>query len=183
MSKKNSNSKNKIKKILVLGIENSGKTSIVLSLTRNTNLLSYCNLKPTVDIDRIKHVDLGTEFSIWDFGGQKKFREKYMKNLEDHFRGLDKLIYVIDVQDVEKYDLSLEYLEEIVEKLKTVKNEFELLIFIHKFDPNLNDDPNFSDEKMKSSLFDKIPKIIPSNFNYKIFKTTIYTVFQKTLVH
>ena len=43
-------------KILIMGLDNSGKTSILLSLRKDTNLLSYCALKPTLGID-IKKFD------------------------------------------------------------------------------------------------------------------------------
>ncbi|MHA1301319.1 MAG: ADP-ribosylation factor-like protein [Candidatus Helarchaeota archaeon] len=175
------NSEN-LKKIIIMGLENSGKTSIVLSLTKNTNLLSYCSLKPTIDIDRINYEYLGTKFSIWDFGGQKKYRDQYLKQLDSHLIGIDKVIYVIDVQDKEKYELALSYLAKIVEKLKNVKEQFETLIFLHKFDPNLELLPEYSDKNIDIQLIDKIEKILPSEIDYKIFKTTIYTVFQRSLV-
>ena len=43
-------------KILVLGLDNSGKTSIVLALKGNENLLSYYSLKPTKGIQINKTV-------------------------------------------------------------------------------------------------------------------------------
>jgi len=165
-----------------MGLENSGKTSIIFSLTRNTNLLDYCSLKPTIDINRVSYDYLGNRFSIWDFGGQERYREKYIKDIKDHLNGIDKFIYVIDVQDREKYELALKYLEKIVENLKKIEGKFEMLVFLHKFDPNLKELEDYSDDKINTLLIDKIEKIIPSVFNSKIFKTTIYTVFQKSLV-
>ncbi|NVM04318.1 MAG: GTP-binding protein [Candidatus Helarchaeota archaeon] len=181
---KEKNSGQKLAKILIMGLENSGKTSIVLSLTRNTNLLSYCSLKPTVGINRVKfeEEESDTQFSIWDFGGQKQYRKDYLNDLDKHLIGIDKLIYVIDVQDGEKYDLTLQFLENIVNFLKKIEDSFEFLIFLHKFDPGLEKLDQYSDEMISSNLINKISKIIPSDFNYKIFKTTIYTVFHKVLV-
>lgn len=179
---KEKNSRQKIAKILILGLENSGKTSILLSLTREVNLLSYCSLKPTVGISRVNFEDSDKEFSIWDFGGQEQFRKDYLRDMEKHLTGINKLIYVIDVQDKKKYDLTLDYFENIVGFLKNVKIPFELLIFLHKFDPGLEKLDQYSDESINSNLIDKLKKIVPSNFNSKIFKTSIYTVFQKVLI-
>ena len=67
-------------KILVLGVENSGKTSIVLSLKGTENLLSYYSLKPTKGIEINKMKEEGKNFFVWDFGGQKKFRKQYLKD-------------------------------------------------------------------------------------------------------
>ncbi|MFX0134223.1 MAG: ADP-ribosylation factor-like protein [Candidatus Hodarchaeota archaeon] len=169
-------------KILIMGLENSGKTSIVLSLTRETNLLSYCSLGPTVRINRVNFEEANTPFTIWDFGGQEQFRKEYLENLDKHFVGMDKLIYVIDIQDTAKYNLALQYLEKIVKFMQNINNKFELSIFLHKFDPGLEKLDQYSNRMINSNLIDKINKIIPSELNYNIFKTTIYTIFQKVLI-
>lgn len=177
----NTNSKQVAKKILILGLENSGKTSIVLSLMRNTNLVSYINLKPTINVDRINYGFSGINYTIFDFGGQEQYRNMHLQNLDKYLFGVNKIIYVIDVQDVEKYELALQYLEAIIKFIEKTEGPFEFLVFLHKFDPALENSKQFSGENIPP-LIEKIRKIFPSNLDYKLYKTTIHTVFQKTLV-
>ena len=73
------NSKN-TKKIVLMGLDNSGKTSIVLCLKGVKNLSSFSAVNPTRGFEINKFRTLGSEFNIWDFGGQEKFRADYFKN-------------------------------------------------------------------------------------------------------
>ena len=38
-------------KVLIMGLDNSGKTSILIALKKNTNLMSYMMIKPTRGIE------------------------------------------------------------------------------------------------------------------------------------
>ena len=107
----------KIKKVLIMGLDNSGKTSIVLCLKGVKNLLSFYSLNPTKGISINKFRALDSNFNIWDFGGQEQFRGDYLKNFNKHIVGTNKIIYVIDVQDIERYELSLNYLKSIINLL------------------------------------------------------------------
>ncbi len=171
-----------MKKIVIVGLDNSGKTSIILSLQKNTNILSYYSLKPTSGLDIVKIEDEVAKFSIWELGGQEKYRRNYLRDIGKYTSGADKIIFVIDVQDIPRYQIALQYLEEIVMQLKQDKNYPEISVFLHKFDPGLEEIKNFTSDTISSRLLNRINNIIPSEFDYKIFKTTIYTVFQKTLL-
>ena len=168
-------------KILIMGLDNSGKSSILLSLTKTTNLLSYFSLKPTKGINIVKIEDQNTSFHIWDFGGQEQYRQQYLLDFGKYSEVVDKIIFVIDVQDIHRYDAALKYLEDILH-LVIDKTELQLSIFLHKFDPYIEALENYSEEKINTRLVNKINEIIADNFNFKIFKTTIYTVFQKSLL-
>ena len=104
-------------KILVMGLDGSGKTSIILSLQQKTNLMSFFSLKPTQGLEIVKLKADEKIFACFDFGGREKFREYYIENFDKYIQEVDKLIYVIDVQDVERYELALKYLESIIEAL------------------------------------------------------------------
>lgn len=65
------NSQAPSKKVLIIGLDNSGKTSILLSLTKTTNLLSYFSIKPTKGI-QISSIEDGERIvKVWDFGAKK----------------------------------------------------------------------------------------------------------------
>ena len=149
----------KINKILIMGLDNSGKTSIILSLRKNTNLLSFFGLKPTQGLN-VENFEVDDQiFNIWDFGGQEKYRNEYIEKWEKYSKDIDRIIYVIDVQDKDRYELSLQYLEYIIESLNKDKIKPDFSIFIHKLDPNVRDSDEFSHKNINSSLIDKI------NFN------------------
>ncbi|MBD3339194.1 MAG: hypothetical protein GF353_08790 [Candidatus Lokiarchaeota archaeon] len=168
-------------KILILGLSNSGKTSIVLSLQKTTNLLSYVSLKPTKRIERSEFEgefeDKKTKFYIWDFGGQEIYRKEYLNRFKDYLIGTDKIIYVIDIQDSKRYDTALKYLDQILSVLKEEDLNADLSIFFHKFDANFT-----IEESILNSLLDKIETKIPKHIEFNIFKSSIFTVFQKGLL-
>ncbi|MHA1265984.1 MAG: ADP-ribosylation factor-like protein [Candidatus Helarchaeota archaeon] len=177
------NMEKKIAKIVIMGLENSGKTSILLSLQQKVNLLTYYSLKPTPGVDIVTIDKNDIRFVIWECGGQEQYRKEYLQNLEKYVQQSKKFIYVIDVQDIDRYEAALKYFSDIIRLMKKedIKN-MQLSIFLHKFDPGLEKDPRFSYKKISTRLINKISNIIPPDINYYIFKTTIYTVFEKKLL-
>lgn len=165
-----------------MGLDNAGKTSIILSLTKKANLLDFCSIKPTQGLN-IVNIDDNPymKFNVWDFGGQEAYREDYFKKLEQHLIDVDRFIYVIDAQDTERYDLALKYLTDLVKAIQSYQKKVDFSIFIHKCDPSLDLETAFHNH-IQIGLIDKIKKTIPSNFNSKIFKTSVYTVFKKKIV-
>jgi small GTP-binding protein len=180
----NAKEKSKSYKVLIMGLGNSGKTSILISLSTDTNILSYCSLKPTKGVNFKQFDTSDLKMSVWDFGGQEQYRKKYLQNFDEYLDKADKIIYVIDVQDFKRYDLSLEFFKEIVGLIKNVKNNFQIDIFLHKYDPRIIEKENFKelDKIIDSRLVDTLTKIIPEEFDYKIYKTSIYSTFEKNLV-
>ncbi|KAI5199317.1 ARF/SAR superfamily [Aureobasidium subglaciale] len=88
--------KDKEMRILMLGLDNSGKTSIVKNIMgEDINTVS-----PTLGFI-IKTIDYdGYKLNIWDVGGQKTLRT-YWKN---YFEKTDTLIWVVDGTDRERID-------------------------------------------------------------------------------
>jgi len=172
----------KIKKVLIMGLDNSGKTSIVLCLKGVKNLLSFYSLNPTKGISINKFRALDSNFNIWDFGGQEQFRGEYLKNFNKHIVGTKKIIYVVDVQDIERYDISLDYLKNIVNLLMKEKNNVEFSIFLHKFDPDIETTNKEINREVLHNLINSIKNAIPLDFDFTIHKSSIYTVFQKSSI-
>ncbi|EKJ78144.1 hypothetical protein NXS19_011572 [Fusarium pseudograminearum] len=83
--------KDKEMRILMLGLDNAGKTTIVKKLMgEDVNTVS-----PTLGFI-IKTIDyLGYKLNIWDVGGQKTLRS-YWRN---YFEKTDALIWVVDATD------------------------------------------------------------------------------------
>ena len=102
---------NNVKKVVLVGIQNSGKTSIALSLKGVKNITRFSG-HPTREIGIERFNALGTEFGIFDLGGQDSFRKSHLENFDARIKNADKIIYVIDVQDDKSYDTSLKYMED-----------------------------------------------------------------------
>lgn len=173
----------KPKKIVFVGLDDAGKTSIVTSLTGTKNLPSFKEIKPTLgkETTPIKLAD--SEFIIWDLGGQEAFREECLKDFDRYIFGCDKLIYVFDIQDTKRYELALQYFEKIIDLTveKMEANNIELSIFFHKFDPDLKRAE--INDGIVNGLKDKVKaKLDTTNLFYQIFLTTIYAIFEKIVI-
>lgn len=170
---------NTSKKIVVLGLDNSGKTSIVKCLKGVKNLASFNTPQPTRGHKINTFNTYGTDFSIWDFGGQESYRDEFFVNFSDHIKETDKIIFVIDIQDWERYEKSREYLVKLISLIQKNQILIDLSIFLHKFDPDLESFNIDITDEMIENFIKKIKDKIPSNIPYNIFRTSIYTVFQK----
>ena len=105
-----------ISKVLFLGLDNSGKSSILLLLAGKFSLLT--SIKPTLKAKITSQAlssFLGLAVSSWDLGGQRKYREVYLKNKEKYFTEIQTVFFVFDVQEPERFDEALNYLKDIID--------------------------------------------------------------------
>ncbi|NVM53564.1 MAG: 50S ribosome-binding GTPase [Candidatus Helarchaeota archaeon] len=128
----------KIHKLLVVGLDQAGKTSILNILNEKYNLMD--SIKPTVGVERDRINILGIPIVSWDLGGQKQFRDNYLKNTR-LFEKTDSLFYVIDVWNGTRFEESLEYYSQILELIDKLTMRPNIVILLHKVDPNLRDNP------------------------------------------
>jgi small GTP-binding protein len=172
-----------MKKILIMGLDKSGKSSILLCLKGIKGLGSFSSLNPTKGIKRESFRIFGSEFSVWDFGGQEQFRKDYLLDFDKNVKGTNKIIFVIDIQKVERFSLALNYLLEIVKKVQEQKKKIDFSIFLHKYDPDIEmTNKKFDQSKVDAIIYD-IKRKLPANFKYELSITSIYTVFQKKKIH
>jgi len=100
--------------ILILGLDNAGKTTLLNYLTHENNV----NLKPTEGVNGKSIQCYGITLNVYDLGGQKAFRE-YWKY---YYENIDALIYVIDGSDEKRIAECNDSFQELLkeEKLKNV---------------------------------------------------------------
>lgn len=116
--------KEKEARLLILGLDNAGKTTI---------LKKFCGepidkIEPTLGFN-IKTLEYrGFSLSLWDVGGQKSIRA-YWKN---YFESTDGLIWVIDSADRVRLELCKEELLSLLHQEKLAGAS--LLIFANKQD-------------------------------------------------
>lgn len=111
-------------RILLLGLDNAGKTTILKKLSDE----EVSHIMPTQGFN-IKSLTLaGMKLNVWDIGGQKSIRP-YWAN---YYENTDCLIYVIDSSDEERVEETGVELNQLVEEEKLAG--VPVLVFANKQD-------------------------------------------------
>ncbi len=161
-------------KLIFVGLDNAGKTSIITAITERFGFEDdVMNLIPTRRIDRDTFSFLGLEFLRFDMGGQKQYREDYLKFPEKYFTGTDLIFYVIDAQDYERYIESIDYLDEILIFFKEIQELPPIAILFHKFDPQLTNEREINQKIL--TLKQALTKY-SREFDIFFFETSIYDI-------
>ncbi|GAB4328632.1 MAG: hypothetical protein Kow0069_35900 [Promethearchaeota archaeon] len=158
------------KKVLLVGLDNAGKTSLLAALQDKYSGIR--NLLPTRGLSREVLDFFGFPIVSWDLGGQLVYREKlYFAKPELFFADADLVMFVVDVQDFERYDEALEYFRQILAALEELRESPKLMVVFHKLDPDIRDDPTVTSQRNKLvAEFTKSKR----NFNLIFVSTTIY---------
>ncbi|MFW9823749.1 MAG: ADP-ribosylation factor-like protein [Candidatus Thorarchaeota archaeon] len=163
-----------MKKIAFLGLDNAGKTSIITAISQRFGFEeTVAKLMPTRRIARDTFKFLGLEFSRLDFGGQRIYRDDYLKHPEKFLSGIDLIFYVIDAQDFNRYIESIDYLEEVLLFFKEYQEEVTVAILFHKFDPQLVD--NVEINRRILTLKQALTRY-SNHFDIFFFETTIFDI-------
>merc|ERR1712159_421979 len=111
-------------RILMLGLDNSGKTSILKRLSDE----DISTIMPTQGFNIKSLMHEGFKLNVWDIGGQKSIRP-YWRN---YFDQTDALIYVIDSADRRRMEETGIELGQLLEEEKLAG--VPVLIFANKSD-------------------------------------------------
>lgn len=122
-------------KILLIGLDNAGKTSIYRSALVGEQLDTLQNLKPTRGIERYTHKFGDQQVVFWDLGGQRQYRKNHLSS-RNVFLQTHALIYVIDIQDDKRYQESLDYFHDILDIVKDLNPLPKVFVLYHKMDQN-----------------------------------------------
>ncbi len=155
-------------KVLVVGLDNSGKTSIINTLEQK--LARFHALKPTVSFEiRDEFKILGLPIKVWDLGGQKQYRDEYLSKKGFIFGESNLLFFVVDVQDPKRYTQAVDYFEKAVEFLEKIELPLKTVILLHKADPEIKYKPKVQKNiSMLKDLFKNLDKEDPRrHFNVK----------------
>ena len=147
-----------IQKILLAGLDDAGKTSIIHSLNREFSKIG--SLFPTRLVSHHQFHFLGTKLSLWDLGGQSSYRIEYLKKPDFYLTFTKILIFIMDIQNESRVKESITYLNNLIQSFKELKIFPSVFIFFHKFDPNL-------DSTIENSIIDLIEKT-KTDINEKI---------------
>ncbi|MHA2034787.1 MAG: ADP-ribosylation factor-like protein [Promethearchaeota archaeon] len=167
-------------KVLVAGLDDAGKTATLSKFGGRLGISETIATHPTRGVVRMKFGTSNLNLFLWDLGGQLEYRERYLSNPEQYFIQLDLLLYVIDVQNPDRFDESLEYFDKILDSIIMLEEKPYILIFIHKFDPDIKSDPKI--QLNVELLKDNLNELIRSkehDFDIEIYLTSIYSMISR----
>ncbi|KAL9643802.1 hypothetical protein ABK040_013287 [Willaertia magna] len=117
-------SKPKPKRVLLLGLDNSGKTSLLYSLSCG----KFAQPIPTIGYNLEILVYKNYELNVFDVGGKQEIRSFW----NVYYKGTDAVIFVIDGSDVSRFDEAKKELLKLVESEHL--SDVPYLLFINKSD-------------------------------------------------
>lgn len=161
-------------KLLIAGLDYAGKTSILTALNRKYDFQKeVMELKPTFKIEYHTTHFLGRTVRFWDMGGQEKFRRQYENRADMYFGETDLILYIIDVQDSNRFETSMEYLDSIMDYFIETEQDVPLIIAFHKHDPEIRSDDSVNNnmEMLRSDIMNKY-----ADFNVLFQQTSIYDI-------
>ncbi|MHA1651208.1 MAG: ADP-ribosylation factor-like protein [Candidatus Helarchaeota archaeon] len=158
-------------KCIFIGLDNSGKTSILTVLeNRFAQLGKLGTIQPTQRIVRSQFSILGIPIVVWDMGGQEIYKKEYLSK-KVFFERTNVLFYIIDIQDPDRFEESLEYFFNILQILIMLRLKPVILVLFHKSDPDIKNDAVILDRvKTLKNLFLDLPESLDITF----YQTSVF---------
>ncbi|MFW9972707.1 MAG: ADP-ribosylation factor-like protein [Promethearchaeota archaeon] len=126
----------KHKKLLMIGLDNGGKTSILAVVQDKFSIIK--SLLPTRGVKREKLDFFGYPIISWDLGGQVQYREKlYFNRPELFFTEADIMLYVVDSQDPDRIPEAANYFREVLKVLVDLHEKPSVLVVLSKSDQDV----------------------------------------------
>ncbi|MEJ2252135.1 MAG: ADP-ribosylation factor-like protein [Candidatus Lokiarchaeota archaeon] len=166
--------KNRAIKVIISGLDNAGKTSILTAIDKKYDFRKdILELKPTIKVEYQRTKFLGQDVIFWDMGGQEKYRELYRIRKDVYFSETDLILYVIDIQDRERLKTSLDYFNSILSYFIESDEKVPIIVTFHKYDPEIQDYDEIN--KDVNDLKRKVKSRYPE-FEFLFQQTSIYDI-------
>jgi len=137
---------NKEMRVLMLGLDSAGKTTILYKLKLGQNVSTIPTVGFNVETVTFKKV----KFNVWDVGGQDKIRPLW----RHYFAGTQALIFVVDSSDHERIEEARTELLRIIGDREM--KDAVLLVFANKSDlPKAMDTEEITEKLGLSKLRDR----------------------------
>ncbi|KKN63390.1 hypothetical protein LCGC14_0502200 [marine sediment metagenome] len=159
-------------KILFTGLDKAGKSSFMYGVKRKYSQI--IKSLPTKGVARSEEKIFEEQNSliiVWDLGGQKKYREKYLEQSKIYLYNVDLMFFFIDIQDYERLDESLNLFRDILKSLIELEEFPPIVVCLNKFDPDLKGSKEIF--KNLEIIAEEIKKN-SDRFFIKIFQTSIF---------
>lgn len=120
-------------KISLVGLSGCGKTSIYSITLGGMAPMEVKDLGPTVMYEVKSHNYLGLQISLWDFGGQEKYRQSYLETPK-LLANTTILIFVLDLHHPEDFADANRYFSDVFSAIQEYGGDPRLVILYHKYD-------------------------------------------------
>lgn len=136
--------------LVILGLDSAGKTTLVnLFKGAESGAEFKKNTQPTIGFS-LEEITFGnTNIQIWDIGGQRNV----MSFWHQYVSGVDGLVFMIDVVDIDRFQASFEAFMTLVPYLR---DGLPILLFLNKRDTYKNDP---SELKKRREMVEKLYKV------------------------
>lgn len=159
-------------KILFTGLDKVGKTSFLLAVKkRYSEIIKTLPTKGVARTEEKIFEEQNSTISIWDLGGQKQYREKFLEQRKIYLYNVDLLFYVIDIQDSERIAESIELFKKVIDSLLELDEFPPIVVCLNKYDPDIKKSNEIKNNL--KTLNEEISKI-SDRFFVKIFQTSIF---------
>lgn len=160
-----------IQKVAFVGLDSAGKTSILRTLDGTYSELN--EIKPTLGTERSDFEIMGVQIKNWDLGGQERYRIEHLQNYKEVLFGTDLIIFVLDVQNENRFKEAVSYFDDILHALRRLKIKCPVLICHHKIDPDIAESTGITEKiETATNLFNDTAK--KHNLKIKTFVTSIF---------
>jgi len=111
-------------RVVMIGLDNAGKTTILYKLKLNT----YAETMPTMGFNMETVQIANVNLVIWDIAGQEKFRPIW----NHYLLNCNAIVFVVDAYDRDRMELAFEELWRVIEQPEY--NQTPLLVLANKQD-------------------------------------------------
>lgn len=157
-----------IKKIVLMGLSNAGKTCIYERVFEGKKPWELMQSTATKGIS-YKNYEVGTisKPMIWDLGGQQQYLDEYHGPLRNSiFKKASVLLYIVDASDVDRFKNAQIELEWSVNQILTFNQSPIINVFLHKID--LINDRNAVTTYLKDFLTQNI------SYEIRFYPTSVF---------
>ena len=156
-------------KIIILGLAEAGKSTIVKSFTEGHKSSQEGTYSATINYERKKYSFLGKELTVFDLGGQQSFIDRFTGSLAEFiFSEVKSFVFIIDVSKFEEISRAKYYLDLSVKNLIKYSPNASRYIFIHKIDLIKKEFVQEIEKRYKEFLMDGI------SIDFKVYSTRVY---------
>ncbi|MFW9903885.1 MAG: ADP-ribosylation factor-like protein [Candidatus Thorarchaeota archaeon] len=169
-------------KISLVGLSGCGKTSIYSTTLGGMAPMEVKDLGPTVMYEVKTHNYLGLQISLWDFGGQEKYRQSYLETPK-LLANTTILIFVLDLHHPKDFQKADNYFKEVYTAIKESGGDPRMIIFYHKYDTEEYPKDRLEENLTKARDLPFISEIDPESFITSIYRQEeLSEVFRQILI-
>ena len=168
-------------KISVVGLSGCGKTSIYSTTLGGMTPMEVKDLGPTVMYEVKSHNYLGLQISLWDFGGQEKYRQNYLETPK-LLANTTILIFVLDLHHPETFEQADQYFSDIYSAVKEQGGDPRIKIFYHKYDTEEYQSDILEENLANAKKLPFIKRTTPREFLTSIYRQEELSEFIKQIL-